>query len=300
MRKHKERIGLLGGLILVGILFLLSSTDLILKEKQQDIYTVAVILPEDSDALSNYRKGIDQAASMENVDVHYETVYKIKDGYDYETAALQTAEDGPEAVILLGVNGEEEDWLGEAARGIPVISLGTSRPYRKNSCQITADYKEQGKLLAESILEDSEPGEQIQIFSQRWGQEETRECAAQMEQILNEQGRTTERVVNYKSLQEAKTAVLEMESMSKILQMDDMQIQLYGIGYTSEAVEAMAEKRIQALALANEYDMGYLAMQSAVQIIDGELQCLEQTMESILVRPEDVYGQYEAVLFPIS
>ena len=196
MKKHRERIWILAGLILVGILFLLSSTDLILKEEQREIYTVAVILPEDGDALANYRRGIDQAASMENVDIYYETVYKTKAGYDYEAAALQTAEDNPEAVILLGADGGREGWLDRAGRNIPVVSLGGVQAYGQNSCRITADYRNQGELLAQSILEDSQPGERVIIYSRKWNEEGVLECAEGLESVLKIQGRETLRVAD--------------------------------------------------------------------------------------------------------
>lgn len=301
MKKHRERIWILAGLILVGILFLLSSTDLILKEEQREIYTVAVILPEDGDALANYRRGIDQAASMENVDIYYETVYKTKAGYDYEAAALQTAEDNPEAVILLGADGGQEGWLDRAGRNIPVVSLGGVQAYGQNSCRITADYRNQGELLAQSILEDSQPGERVIIYSRKWNEEGVLECAEGLESVLKIQGRETLRVADPGMVQGDKAAVLDVEAMSGLLQQEDAaERQLYGAGYTSEAVDAMTEGRIQALVLANEYDMGYLAVKSAVQMIDGKARRPVQKLESILVRPQDVYGQYEAVLFPIS
>ena len=60
--KKEKLIWLLFGVVLV-FLFLLSSTDLIIKEEERRIYPISVIVEDTSDAsYVNFRKGMDRAA----------------------------------------------------------------------------------------------------------------------------------------------------------------------------------------------------------------------------------------------
>ena len=62
------------------LLFLLSSTDLIIKEKKTEIYPVSVIIGETTDDYyTNFREGVDMAADEYNVDVRLITLYEKGD-----------------------------------------------------------------------------------------------------------------------------------------------------------------------------------------------------------------------------
>ena len=76
MINSKERIlWILYGMVLV-LLFLLSSTDLIIKEKEMQVYAVSVIVEDTTDDnYVNFRKGMDRAAIEYNLDVSFITLY---------------------------------------------------------------------------------------------------------------------------------------------------------------------------------------------------------------------------------
>ena len=69
VRKKKELV--LWGILCVGLilLYLLSSTDWIIKEKEVEVYPVSLIISNTSDDnYVNFRKGVDRAAVEYNVD----------------------------------------------------------------------------------------------------------------------------------------------------------------------------------------------------------------------------------------
>ena len=71
-RQEKIIWSLFAGVLI--LLFLLSSTDLIIKEKKTEIYPVSVIIGETTDDYyTNFRKGVDKAADEYNVDVNFIT-----------------------------------------------------------------------------------------------------------------------------------------------------------------------------------------------------------------------------------
>ena len=69
MTKQEKIIwSLLAGVLI--LLFLLSSTDLIIKEKKTKIYPISIVIGDTmDDYYTNFRKGVDKAADEYNVDV---------------------------------------------------------------------------------------------------------------------------------------------------------------------------------------------------------------------------------------
>ena len=76
----REKILLCIGAVFLVLLFLLSSTDLIIKERAVQIDSISVILSEDTDDYyQNFRKGMEKAATDLRSDVRLITLYDQKD-----------------------------------------------------------------------------------------------------------------------------------------------------------------------------------------------------------------------------
>ena len=96
-RQEKLIWGLMAGILI--ILFLLSSTDLIIKEKETTIYSVSVIIKDtNDDYYKNFRKGIDKAADEYNVDVNFITLYEKGDVEEQMELLNREISDGSQAV----------------------------------------------------------------------------------------------------------------------------------------------------------------------------------------------------------
>ena len=77
MITRKEKLLWLGYGIILVLLFLLSSTDLIIKEEKREIYPISVIVEDTSDInYVNFRKGMEQAAIERNADISFITLYE--------------------------------------------------------------------------------------------------------------------------------------------------------------------------------------------------------------------------------
>ena len=101
VRKKKELV--LWGILCVGLilLYLLSSTDWIIKEKEVEVYPVSLIISDTSDDdYVNFRKGVDQAAVEYNVDVSFITLYEKDNLAQQMELVRREAADGAGAVIL--------------------------------------------------------------------------------------------------------------------------------------------------------------------------------------------------------
>ena len=77
MITRKEKLLWLGYGIILVLLFLLSSTDLIIKEEKREIYPISVIVEDTSDIHDvNFRKGMEPAAIERNADISFITLYE--------------------------------------------------------------------------------------------------------------------------------------------------------------------------------------------------------------------------------
>ena len=113
--------------VLLVFLFLASSTDLIIKEKKNEIFPISVVIEDSDDAdYVNFRKGMELAASELNADVSFITLYDKNDLEQQRALMEREQQDGAKALIVSPVNGEkmEKDIAGSRLN-IPVILLNS-------------------------------------------------------------------------------------------------------------------------------------------------------------------------------
>ena len=78
---------------------------LILKEKEQEIYPVSVIIDDINDEYyANFRTGMDMAAENYHVDVNFITLYADNDQEQQLELLRREVRDGARAVVLAPVN----------------------------------------------------------------------------------------------------------------------------------------------------------------------------------------------------
>ena len=125
---NKEKMSWCAGVVLLVLLYLLSSTDLIIKEKEKEICRVSVIIDNVNDNYyGNFREGMETAEKKYQADVNFITLYAENDEEQQENLIVREVKDGTNAVILAPVR---EDLaimrLDEISPGCPVVFLGSS------------------------------------------------------------------------------------------------------------------------------------------------------------------------------
>ena len=159
VRKKKELV--LWGILCVGLilLYLLSSTDWIIKEKEVEVYPVSLIISDTSDDdYVNFRKGVDQAAVEYNVDVSFITLYEKDNLAQQMELVRREAADGAGAVILEPVDELEcRQYLEENTYGTPIILLGELSPDEEVKGAVHMDWTAAGRKLGEAITAEQSP-----------------------------------------------------------------------------------------------------------------------------------------------
>ena len=113
-------------MIFLVVLFLMCSTDLIIREPEQEVYQIAVIIEDASDNnYSNFRKGMDQAAVELNADVRFITLYEKLEPDQQIEFIMREQQDGADALIVAPVDEQKLfDALSQKQITVPTVLLG--------------------------------------------------------------------------------------------------------------------------------------------------------------------------------
>lgn len=306
-------------IVCLVILFLMCSTNLIIREPEQKIYQISVIIEDmRSDNYSNFRKGIDQAAVEFNTDIHFITLYEKLDAEQQVELMEREQQDGADALIVVPV---DEEQVAEKQMTIPVTLLRAGVAEAAGAGNIVIDYEKMGERLAQAVLGDipqgglvcmlTDPSKQSDMDSMflkgidavlekegcrvRWiarrGEDGFR---AELETIgLGEDGEVVLLAQNQEILTEAAGILADNAALSEIIK------GLYGRGTTMPILNYLDRGLITGICVADEFSIGYYSVREAVRALEGA-GSVPTVMDSYYINKEDLRNpDFEKLLFPI-
>ncbi len=321
----EKREGFLWGALAGGlvILYLLSSTDLIIKEREMEVYPVSIVIGDTTDDYYvNFRKGADQAADEYNVDVSFITLFDKGDAAQQIDLLRREIDDGAKAVILEPVNSAEcARLLGERSLGIPVIAAGAMVASEPVKSWVSADYFKQGQKLGNAIAENSSGRLPVYVLTERLENGSTREMydglssalsdAGYEVQVYEEEAEETFQTVLDSAVHPGSgrviIAALDPASTRKAAEIIGESpvygiyvAALYGTGTTPALLNQMDKGIIKGLTVSNEFEQGYLCVENAVKTIKRESIPQQILLESFYIEKEDLRDpSIEKMLYPI-
>ena len=323
VRKKKELV--LWGILCVGLilLYLLSSTDWIIKEKEVEVYPVSLIISDSSDDdYVNFRKGVDQAAVEYNVDVSFITLYEKDNLAQQMELVRREAADGAGAVILEPVDELEcRQYLEENTYGTPIILLGELSPDEEVKGAVHMDWTAAGRKLGEAITAEQSPDLPVWIFADNPYIGEAGEMKQGLTEVLEKQGFSYTIVPRgtddtYRSVIEktvypgsgtAVVAALDFASTAEAAEIvggssvyGKYISGLYGVGMMPSLLDQLDKGTIRGLVVTNQFDAGYFADKKAVQAIEKEQERSQLSLESYYIEKDELRSKkYEKMLYPI-
>lgn len=328
MINRKEKfLWILYGIVLAA-LFLLSSTDLIIKEQKAEVYPISVIIEDTSDDYYvNFRKGMERAAVELNADVSFITLYEQGNRTQQMNFVLREQEDGNRALIVAPV---DEEMVGElqALRKVnePLVLLNVEKEQIKGeyAAGITFDYYRLGSQLGQRLLEEQPEEYPVYLFSCKGNDLVNHRMAEGLCSVLDtggrewrefclQQGSDLETVLKEKPTGAEKgvvVAALDPESLTAAAQLaenDEAGVLgirgLYGRGNTVSILDELDKGVIQGLCITDDFSAGYLSVKAAVELIngrfDGNGDYQNYREGSCIGRKELKAGTYEKQLYPI-
>ena len=322
MTKQEKLLWTLLAGVLV-ILFLLSSTDLIIKEKKTEIYPVSVIIGDTSDDYYvNFRKGVDKAAEEYNVDVSFITLYEKGDADQQIELVQREINDGASAIVLIPVKPVEcIKKMDDIVLNSPAVIMGSLPPNEQVKSGISPDFEEEGSLLGQAIAAENSPDIPVWIFTEGLDYGYNREAYDGLVSALSKfgfsmklyekkaegtfreaiegmvypgGGKAVIAAIDARSLDEAADIISGSPVYCNFIE------ELYGIGSTTKLLKELDNGIIKGLIASDQFDAGYMSIEKAVEAVHGGLQRTQIVLDSYYIRKPDLReSKFERILYPI-
>lgn len=271
------------------------------------VYRVSIITDDvQGDYSANVLKGLDRAARDYNIDLQVIALHSGMTTEQQKNSLERELEADTDAIIInLQQNPSLSEQLDLSAISVPVISLGTVWDGSSSIRSISTDDFTMGRMLADEMIKDG-----------------VTDCAirASLDNArirLREKGFIEEMKqagIPYTSEWDLDSATwnsfhagvavaaLDEPSLEKLVgQRLLTQPALYGIGYTNVLLSYLESGAIRRLIVEDDYAMGYLALQSAVDAIENRGKVYERILECYVADAEHLYEEpLLHILFPIS
>lgn len=330
-RQEKIIWSLFAGVLI--LLFLLSSTDLIIKEKKTEIYPVSVIIGETTDDYyTNFRKGVDKAADEYNVDVNFITLYEKGDVTEQMELLKREIDDGAKAVVLVPLKQKEcSEILDGMVLASPLIVMGTIFLGDWGMTGISQDCQEAGKMLGEAIAAENTPDKPVFLFSEGLEYGYNRDVYDGLLGVLSragfqlhlyemdksgitepdaaENGEIFRRIMEETVYPGGEAVIAALDVKSLDLTADIIAgspaygrylPRLYGFGNTTKILNQMDRGVIKGLVVTNQFDAGYLSIVKAVEAIEKRGDREQIKLESYYIEKDDLKKtHFEKILYPI-
>lgn len=305
MEKMKK-IGLFFVVILMIVFFVLFNTDVVINDGKEEIKRVSLIMAEKRGVdLDNFRKGIQEAANDDRVDVNYIVLDEDEKEEDILMHLRREYEGGAQAMIILGEgDGALRRFFEEQNKSLPVVAVNTGEDYGEESVTVSFEMKETAKLLCKEIK--SRQGEKSKVVLLTNGRRLTEQTCRILEESFQEMGiRTEKSTMSEKAVQgyleDSEEALVFVaccasaaEEAAKLLEGQP----LYGIGYSNEILEYIREKKITGVMAYSMYSMGIYAMQEAAKAIENGGKADKIMVPCRWITEENRKAEYE-FLFPV-
>ncbi len=305
-------------IVCLVVLFLMCSTDLIIREPERQIYQIAVIIEDvRSDNYSNFRKGMDLAAAELNADVRLITLYEKLDVKEQMDLMDREQQDGTDALIVVPV---EEEQVSARQMTIPVILMRAGVAEAAGASNVIVDYEKMGEQLAREILKEQPADVPVYVLTDPAGQSDMdRLFLKGSDAVFQEAGRSVQRILRgeeerfYTTLEqpgtEAQKVVILAENQDILTEaagvvagseaVADAVGGLYGRGTTMALLNYLDRGVITGICVTDEFSVGYYSVREAVRALEGA-GSVPTVMESYYIDKKDLRDPaFEKMLFPI-
>lgn len=311
--------------LLILVLFVMSyvvlNRDSFFIQKKNDPYEISVICRgQNTEVWTTIKQGIDQAAEDLNVDVSFITLSRENSASEQISLLSREVDNGANAVVIAPVDSSDlKRPLESAMKKIPVIAMQSTVSGMKDLPVISCDNAQMGRSLAQKLVKNEKGGKVVILRNGAGGSNVTDSYRGAVEELQNCQRQvsscgipddTTAAYAAAKQLflknPDSIYIALDGETLEAVAkakkdlgkQMEN-RVKLYGIGRTNTVVSLLDEKTISAVAVDNDYNIGYLCIKSAVDRINQNGSEEKTNVNFLVVDRTHMYdSESERMLFP--
>ena len=272
------------------------------KEKQREISVI--LYSVGTDGWESFREGVKQAENDFSVNINIVILREDADAQEQLEIMNREVSNGAEALAVAVVDGKElyEQMLKDSV-SVPIVSVESG--FDDNIPLISADNYEMGKRLGEEILKDFSEEKELTVALAN--ERNMRDSVEKRKQGLLDALEGKAKVISLETAINGEDAdavvALHKEALLSLTEKDKTSLsrsKYYGIGNTASVVAALDQGKIEKLVFQNEFNMGYLAIKTLLQDINGIQNKENEQIDFYCVSRENLYDmKYEHLLFPI-
>lgn len=308
-------------LIFLVVLFLMCSTDLIIREPEKEVYEVAVIIEDaGDDNYGTFRKGMDQAAIELNADVRFITLYERLNAEGQIELIEREGQDGVDALIVAPVDEKKVlNILSGMSGNIQTVILGTEEAADRTAETIFIDYRKMGEQMAGEIEKDTAGNNLVLLLEEPDRQSAASTCFLEGASAVLERDGYDCRIVYpegeegyqevFENLSGSGAAVLAgspeilltaADFLEKYPVLSARVTGLYGRGNTLSILDDLDNGVITGLCVTDEFSRGYFSVCMAVEALEGKASGETLVLDSYYIERENLREpEYEKMLFPV-
>lgn len=316
----KQKIFLFVDILILVVLFLISSTDYIWKERKVDVSNISVIVDIPQDSINmNLREGAKKAAQAYHADMHFLNLrdYEAQQ-MDMQTLVQRELDIGCEGILLqCGSSRVTEEILEQIPVGVPVVLWDTEAESPRVKSSVSFDREAVARLLVEKVSEARDKGQSVTLVSHKDSSDQVQRMHDLLEELFPQAGIMVRRV-ELADYAEAKALVgglaaqggnmvvscdtQALEAMAQVCENNGCELPLFGMGWSGMIREQLEKENIAGVAVIDAYGAGYFGVQKLTVIMTGEDQNEEERIfQTIWVTGENMYDRSrEAILFPFA
>lgn len=316
----KQKIFLFVDILILVVLFLISSTDYIWKEREADVSNISVIVDIPQDSINfNLREGAKKAAQAYHADMHYLNLREYEaQQMDMQTLVQRELDIGCEGILLqCGSSRVTEEILEQIPVGVPVVLWDTEAESPRVKSSVSFDREAIARLLVEKVSEARDKGQSVTLVSHKDSSDQVQRMHDLLEELFPQAGIMVRRV-ELADYAEAKALVSglaaqggnmvvscdtqALEAMAQVCENNGCELPLFGMGWSGMIREQLEKENIAGVAVIDAYGAGYFGVQKLTMIMTGEDQNEEERIfQTIWVTGENMYDRSrEAILFPFA
>lgn len=316
-------------LIFLTLFFAVLASSLVLikegRKKDVIVYDVSVIIRgKNNEEWNIIKAGMEQASSEMNVNLKFISLLE-ENNVEEQAEYLQKAMDlETDALIISPADYSElSDIIENINKKTPIVLFESKIDTKQSIPYISSDNYELGQKLAEEVIRNGNTRKNIIIAKSNLKFSSLVDRYNGFIDEINKSKNTYEVIELSKDdsklyneirniMEEDKETVLVafepsvLESIGKAKKYvinntsTKYYTEVYGIGRTSAIISLIEEKIIDATVIQNDFNIGYLSIDTAVHKIKNKKIDNKINIESTLINSENMYSkENEKILFPI-
>ena len=323
VNKKETMIWILYAALLV-VLFLASSTDLIIKEQKTEVYQLSVIIEDSRDEnYTNFRKVMDQAAMELNADVSFITLYEPNNLKQQIELLMREKQDGAGALVVSPVDDAAlVDAVSQNKIDVPVVFVNAEMTGGRIAASISPDYVQMGKQLADVIGSWHEKDVPVYLFGEakrdritklfesgvRSGMEAAGYRVTLFEKRQEGEYRRTIEQLVYPGCEHGVIVALDQAALVETAAvLADSSVYtsyvegLYGRGTSLTILNDLDRGLIKGVCVTDDFAAGYCSVKMAVELMTNQSVKEEEIwQESYYIEKSDLHRpEFEKMLYPI-